>query len=105
MERRVIIAPAETDPDIVRALLHRWLEQEGATIRLERETQAQSRTLHWHLAAPHKRGGTLELTFAVGSPPRIYLDVHDNRAGVWSVPAQERLLVFLRQCLDTRDGV
>jgi hypothetical protein len=106
MQRLVLTAPVEADLEVIRTLLVRWLDSEGATVRQEREPRGTRGGRHWHLARSGKGGGgTLEVTFVCGSPSRIEVDVHANRRGAWSDPAQQRLVAFLERELAPRMGV
>jgi hypothetical protein len=106
VQRLVLTAPVEADLDVLRTLLGRWLDSEGATVRQERELRGRPGGRHWHLARSGKgSGGTLEVTFVLGDPLRIGVDVHANRRGVWSGPAQQRLVAFLERELAPGVGV
>lgn len=95
MQRVVLTAPVEADLEVLRTLLGRWLDAEDATVRQEREPHGRPGDRHWHLARSGKGGGTLEVTFVRCDPSRIEVDVHANRRGGWSGPAQQRLVAFL----------
>jgi hypothetical protein len=97
MQRLVLTAPVDADLEVLRLLLGRWLHAEDATVRHEREPRGRPGDRHWHLARCAKGGGTLEVTFVSGHPSRIQVDVHANRRGAWSGPAQQRLAVFLER--------
>jgi hypothetical protein len=88
-----------TRPEDVRRLVHDWLKQQGGTVRHEREMRSLPGSLHWHLGGPAKGSGTLEVTFDPNPPARVYVDVHDNRVGSWTGPAQEQIRAFLRGSL------
>jgi DNA-binding CsgD family transcriptional regulator len=102
MQRVVLTAPVEADLEVFRTLLGRWLDAEDATVRQEREPRGRPGDMHWHLARSGKCGGTLEVTFVRCDPSRIEVDVHANRRGAWSGPAQQRLVAFLERELAPR---
>lgn len=104
MQRRSLTAPAATRFELLHALLAHWLEEEGAIVRICHERRGRPGSRHWHLAHATGGGGTLEVTLDPGDPSEINVDVHDNRRGIWSVPAQERLYAFLRREL-ARDRI